>query len=123
MVAEVALAHHLQGRCASTYEYDVIAPCNTTFEVKAKKSKVCRPGDEASVCVHNTRQKADYYAFLRVKPDLSKVAVAGYYPQAQYIKDARFLCKGEKDGDNGFIVREDCYNMFHRDLWDDYKKK
>ena len=35
----------------------------------------------------------------------------GEYDKEKYFKDARFLKKGQRDGDNGFVVKADCYNM------------
>jgi len=32
-------------------------------------------------------------------------------PKKKYFKNARFLKKGTTDGDNGFLVRADCYNV------------
>jgi hypothetical protein len=36
----------------------------------------------------------------------------------EYFDTARFLKKGEKDGDNGFVVKADCYNVPIKDLYD-----
>ncbi len=37
-------------------------------------------------------------------------------PKKDYFKQATFLKKGDPNGDNGFIVKADCYNMIIRDL-------
>ena len=69
---------------------------------------------ECSVAKYNTRQDCDYYVFVRVLEKggiYSKGWILGCYPQKEYTKDSRALKKGQKDGDNGFIVRADCYNM------------
>jgi hypothetical protein len=118
-VAEVALAGHIGGRCnlrESSYQYDVVAPNGTTFEVKGKLSNYCRGDDECSVAAFNIGQRADYYAFARVRKDYSLVTLVGFYPQREYVRDARFLKKGDTDGSNRFTVRADCYNMYHYQL-------
>ena len=41
----------------------------------------------------------------------TKAWILGEYDKEQYFKDAKFLKKGQIDGDNGFRVKADCYNM------------
>ena len=35
----------------------------------------------------------------------------GVMPKEKYFINAKFLKAGTRDGDNGFLVRADCYNM------------
>jgi len=42
----------------------------------------------------------------------------GYYDKKEYMKEARFLKKGQVDGSNNFVVKADCWNMLYSDLLD-----
>ncbi len=35
----------------------------------------------------------------------------GVMPKEKYFLNAKFLKAGTRDGDNGFLVRADCYNL------------
>jgi hypothetical protein len=107
----------------NTYNYDILHD-NIRFEVKSKRTTVI-PKDyyECSVADYNTTQRCDYYVFTRVlwpKHDKlpSKVYLMGYYNKEDYYKNARKLTKGSRDGDNGFVVHADCWNMKYSDLLD-----
>ena len=63
-------------------------------------------GDDPSIDFN-----CDMYAFVRVKNDLTVGWFLGVKTSKDYFEKARFLKKGDKDGDNGFTVRGDCYNM------------
>ncbi len=97
--------------------YDLVLDDGTTVEVKTKKTTVT-PKDyyECSVAAFNTEQKCDYYAFVRVLDNKEGGWFLGVMPKKKYFKNARFLKKGTTDGDNGFLVRADCYNMAISDL-------
>jgi len=105
----------------NTYNYDIIHN-GIRFEVKSKRTSVI-PKDyyECSVADYNTKQNCDYYVFTRVlwhKGERlpSKVYLMGCYSKEEYYKNSRKLLKGSKDGDNGFIVHADCWNMKYSDL-------
>ena len=66
---------------------------------------------DCSVAAFNTKQKCSHYIFTRILNDLSKGWVLGWMSKEDYFTKARFLKKGEQDGDNGFIVKADCYNL------------
>ncbi len=46
------------------------------------------------------------------------VYIMGYYDKKEYMKEARFLKKGQVDGSNNFVVKADCWNMLYSDLLD-----
>lgn len=48
---------------------------------------------------------------MRVKNDFSKAWILGLKNKNDYFNEARFLKKGKKYGDNGFVVKADCYNL------------
>jgi len=51
------------------------------------------------------------YAFVRVKKDFSTAWFLGSKDKIEYFDKAVFKKKGDKDGDNNFVIRSDCYNM------------
>lgn len=103
---------------AGEYNFDV--RCNLkTLEVKAKKTTVePKKYYDNSVSNFNARQKADFYVFTRVKwedprnEDLGgTLYFCGFVPCVELKKRARFLKKGGRDGDNGYVVKADCWNL------------
>jgi hypothetical protein len=100
------------GRIQNSYDYDIILASGKTVDVKTKKTTVI-PKDnyDCSVASYNTKQKCDYYCFVRVKDDLSCGWVLGVYDKKDYFKDAVFLKKGQIDPSNNFTVKADCYNI------------
>lgn len=106
----------------NTYDYDIILNDGSTVDVKTKRTGV-EPKDyyDCSVAALNTRQKCDYYAFVRVKDDYTFAWFLGLIPKQFYFNEARLLKKGHTDGDNGFIVKSDCYNMTISDIWSNSK--
>lgn len=111
-VGEFIAESVLGGKVDNTYEYDLIAPCGSTVDVKTKRTKV-KPKDyyDCSIAAYNIRQKCDYYAFVRVLNDFSKGWFLGWIKKVEYFDKGRFLKEGDRDGDNGFLVRSDCYNL------------
>jgi len=93
-------------------DYDLVLDDGTTVEVKTKKTTV-EPKDyyECSVAKYNTKQKCDYYAFVRVLDTKQGGWFLGVMPKEKYFINAKFLKAGTRDGDNGFLVRADCYNL------------
>ena len=117
-LGEVLTRKLLSAIQANTYDYDLTLPDSTTVDVKTKRTRV-EPKDyyDCSVAALNTRQKCDYYAFVRVSDDYKYAWFLGLIPKNDYYAKARLLKKGEQDGDNGFIVKSDCYNMSIADIW------
>ena len=93
-------------------DYDLVLDDGTTVEVKTKKTTV-KPKDyyECSVAKYNTKQKCDYYAFVRVLDTKENGWFLGVMPKEKYFINAKFLKAGTRDGDNGFLVKADCYNL------------
>ena len=93
-------------------DYDLVLDNGVTVEVKTKKTKF-EPKDyyECSVAKYNTKQKCDYYAFVRVLANRQAGWFLGVMPKEKYFINAKFLKAGTRDGDNGFLVKADCYNL------------
>lgn len=109
----------IKGEVTNTYDYDIIKD-GRKYDVKTKRC-TSQPKNyyECSVAAFNTKQKCDEYVFVRienVKGKWGRAWVLGYYPKDKYFEDAKFLKKGQKDGDNGFLVKANCYNMSIKDL-------
>ena len=112
-VGELIAEQVLGGYIVNSYDFDlVLYDGRTTVDVKTKK--VSSPPKEyydCSVANYNTKQKCDYYCFVRVLDDLSVGWFLGVYKKDQYFKDAVFLKKGDIDPSNNFTVKADCFNL------------
>lgn len=109
----------INGEINNTYDYD-IKKGNKTYDVKTKRC-TSEPKDyyECSVAAYNIKQKCDEYIFVRIENINGKWGrawILGHYPKEKYFKEAKFLQRGQRDGDNGFLVKADCYNMSIKDL-------
>jgi len=104
----------IKGNINNTYDYDIIKN-GVTYDVKTKRcTSKPKPYYECSVAAFNTKQKCDYYVFVRIENlnnKWTRAWVLGLYSKEEYFKRARFLKKGQTDGDNYFKVKADCYNM------------
>ena len=116
-LGELAAQKILGGKIENTYEYDLVLVNGKKVDVKTKKTSVA-PKDyyDCSIANYNTRQECDEYCFVRVKDSLDIAWVLGHISKEEYFKKARFLKKGEQDGNNGFIVKADCYNLQIKEL-------
>jgi hypothetical protein len=94
-------------------------------EVKTKAQTVPYPPYdyyEASVALDSQHQtkNADIYIFCRVFKNRAEEFehgwIIGWLSVEQFKKRGRFLRKGTKDGDNGYVVRADCYNIQYKQL-------
>jgi len=115
-LGEICANQIIQGSIIGTKDCDIIKD-DITYDVKTKRCKD-KPEDhyECSVAAYNTVQKCDHYVFVRVKNDLTKAWILGKYDKTRYFEDARYLRKGQRDGDNYFKVKANCYNIAIKDL-------
>ena len=111
-IGEAVAQAVLGGELNNTYQYDLVLPSGKTVDVKTKRTTV-KPKDyyDCSVAAFNTKQRCDYYCFVRVKDDLSVAWYLGVYDKQEYFKDSIFLTKGQIDPSNNFTVKADCYNL------------
>jgi hypothetical protein len=101
----------------NSYHYDLVLPNGQTIDVKTKQTTVKPRVDyDCSVAAFNTKQQCDYYAFVRVKSDLTTGWYLGAYKKSEYFQNAVSLKKGQIDPSNNFTVKADCYNMKISDL-------
>ena len=104
----------IKGNINNTYDYDITRN-GITYDVKTKRcTSEPKPYYECSVAAYNTKQQCDYYVFVRlenINGRWTRAWFLGRYGKEKYFKNARFLKKGQKDGNNNFKVKADCYNM------------
>lgn len=116
VIGEVMVAIYTGAVRVNTTDHDLLLG-KIRIDVKTKLAVCAWLNDECSVADFNTEQDCDLYAFARVrKPDLRVAWILGCLPRDIFYRDARFLRKGQVDGSNGFVVKADCYNVYHRDL-------
>tara|TARA_R110000787_G_C13131186_1_gene416111 strand:- start:44 stop:520 length:477 start_codon:yes stop_codon:yes gene_type:complete len=111
-IGEVVVSEITGSSHSNTYDYDLILPSGKTVDVKTKRTNYApRENYDCSVAAFNTKQKCDYYAFVRVKNDLSVAWILGFYEKSLYFQDAKLHKRGDYDPDNRFTFKADCYNI------------
>ena len=118
-IGERIVANYLDVKKANTYQYDLITKKEKTYDVKTKRCKSKPlPNYTVSVCALNTNQDCDAYVFVRVNIESNTAWILGYMPKNIFYKRAKFCKKGDidPDSDRGWQFKEDCYNMYIRDL-------
>lgn len=118
-LGEIAVADYLEVERENTFGHDLVGKKDRTYDVKTKRCK-SKPLDNytVSVCALNTKQNCDVYVFVRITVDLKTAWILGYMPKEEFYKKAKFCKKGELDPDSdcNWHFKEDCYNMYIRDL-------
>lgn len=118
-VGERVVADYLNVKKENTYQYDLITKKEKTYDVKTKRCKSKPlPNYTVSVCALNPNQKCDAYVFVRVDTEIKTAWILGYMPRTKFFKKAKFCKKGELDPDSNchWRFKEDCYNMYIKDL-------
>lgn len=94
----------------SNYDYDLIIE-NYKVDVKTKRTTVIpKPNYLCSISAFNTRQKCDFYFFLRINENLKDCYLLGYKKKIDFFNEAEFNKKGSLDV-NGWAFKDDCYNL------------
>ncbi len=110
-LGEIVVADSLGIERLPTKDYDMALDDGRTVDVKTKRTTVVpKEYYDCSIASTSTHQKCDYYVFTRCAKD-GTLYILGDCGREDYFNRARFLKKGEQDGDNGYIVRADCYNL------------
>ena len=116
-IGEQIALHCIGGEWQNTYEYDILTSDGHRIDVKTKQTSVQPlPEYDCSIAKYNTKQKCDFYAFVRVKRDLTIGWYLGMLGKQEYFDKARFLKKGTVDPSNNYKVQADCYNVKIEDL-------
>jgi len=122
-VGEFCAQALMGGIIENTRDYDLVID-GLKYDVKTKRcTSEPQPHYDCSVAAYNTVQKCDRYVFVRIEQDKKtkrwgRAWVLGWYDKEEYYEYARFLQKGQKDGDNWFTVKADCFNIAIEDLFD-----
>tara|TARA_R110000782_G_C14549506_1_gene384789 strand:- start:76 stop:558 length:483 start_codon:yes stop_codon:yes gene_type:complete len=94
----------------STYDYDLII-AGYKIDVKTKRTTVVpKPEYLCSISAFNTKQKCDFYFFLRINENLKECYLLGYKDKKSFFKESTFNKKGTLDV-NGWHFKDDCYNL------------
>lgn len=109
----------IKGDITNTYSYDIVKD-GIRYDVKTKRC-TSKPKDyyECSIASLQKKQDCDIYVFVRlenINGRWKRAWVLGQYYKHEYFEDAKFLKKGQIDGDNNFRVKADCYNIAISDL-------
>jgi len=118
-LGERVVAEYLNIEKENTYQYDLITKKEKTYDVKTKRCKSKPlPDYTVSVCALNTSQDCDAYIFVRVDNEMTTAWILGYMPKKDYYKKAKFCKRGNLDPDSNcnWRFKEDCYNMYIKDL-------
>ena len=110
-LGEIVVADLLAIDRKATKDYDMVLPSGKTIDVKTKRTTVIPKNYyDCSIASTSTHQNCNYYVFTRCMKD-GTIYILGDCEKNDYFNRARFLKKGEQDGDNGYIVKADCYNL------------
>lgn len=95
---------------SSTYDYDMKIE-GYKVDVKTKRTTVIpKPNYLCSISSWNTKQKCDFYFFLRIDKDLKEGYLLGYKRKEVFFTESTFNEKGSEDT-NGWKFKSDCYNL------------
>jgi hypothetical protein len=94
----------------STYDYDLMID-NFKIDVKTKRTTVIpKPNYLCSISNFNTKQKCDFYFFLRINENFEECYLLGYKQKNDFFNEATFNKKDSFDV-NGWSFKDDCYNL------------
>jgi hypothetical protein len=117
-LGEIVVSDFLKAKIENTYDYDLVKG-NVKIDVKSKKC-TSKPKDyyECSVAAYNTRQKCDFYVFVRILDNLETGWICGIINKKKFFENATLYKKGYTDTSNMMTFKEDTYNTKIKDLID-----
>ena len=112
------VSNFLKAKIENTYDYDLIKS-GLKIDVKSKKcTSIPRPEYDCSVPAYNTRQKCDFYVFVRILDNLETGWICGIINKKKFFENATLYKKGYTDTSNMMTFKEDTYNTKIKDLVD-----
>ena len=109
-LSEIMLSEYLQCERQPCKDYDILWN-GMKVDVKTKETTVPPKNYyDCSIAKTSTHQRCDAYLFTRYIKKGS-LYVLGWISKEDFFNKARFLRKGDIDGDNDFVVKADCYNL------------
>lgn len=115
ILGQMFVTKYLGVTTSDTYDYDIIFNKNKIEVKSALCSNEPTPYYDCKVNGY-IKQSCDYYVFVHILRDFSKLWIAGIYPQKEFYQKARYAPKGEKQP-NGLIFRADAYILKIKDLY------
>lgn len=115
IIRDFFISQNYDVETVNNYHYDLIIN-EKKIDVKTKRTTVA-PDEEynCSISSFNTKQKTDYYFFVRITEDSKTGFLLGYLSKKSFFEKATFNQKGELD-ENGWVFKDDCYNVKIKDL-------
>lgn len=118
-LGEILTAEAIGARHENSYDYDLVLPYkekNITIDVKSKHcTSTPHPYYECSVADYNTKQKCDYYVFVRIKKDFSEAWILGKIRKDEFYAKAIDRKEGELDPnakkEQSYKFHTDCKNL------------
>mgnify|MGYP001181469341 FL=1 len=120
-VAEQAVSEHLKQRLEDTYNYDLFwAPKGhvLTADIKTKRrTKLPSPYFDCHIADTSLHQDCETYIFASIiKTEKNfRVWALGWITKEDFLKKAKRVRKGDKDGD--FVEHVDAYKCKVSELW------
>lgn len=120
-LGEILVAEYIKADIENTYDYDLVKN-GIKIDVKSKRcTSIPQLHYECSVPAYNTRQKCDFYVFVRILKDYKKAWILGIIGKKSFFNKAILRKKGFTDTSNNMTFKEDSYNLAIKDLLD-FKK-
>lgn len=117
-LGEILVANFLKADIKNTYDYDLVKG-ETKIDVKTKRcTSEPKSHYECSVAAYNTRQKCNFYVFVRVLQNYKKAWILGIIRKEDFFKNSKFYKKGFTDPSNGMTFKEDTHNIAIKNLLD-----
>jgi hypothetical protein len=110
-LGEIVVRESIGAEHKNTYHFDLI---KNGYKIDVK-SKLCstepKENFECSIAAYNTRQKCDYYIFVRIIKNLKYAWICGAIKKENFFNMATLYKAGYKDQSNGMIFKVDTYNL------------
>jgi len=119
LVAELVMGEIIDSKRDATYNYDLFVELynGVKIDVKTKRRTVPPKSHyEVSIADWNTSQDCDWYYFTSFNEENSVLWFLGYMEPDRYYDAATFHKEGDKDPDNNFTFKADCYNVAFSEL-------
>lgn len=115
-LGEHAFIEVFGGERHNTYDYDILYD-GWKVDVKTKRRTVDPKGYyEASIPDYNTEQDCDMYYFVSINTDTKSVWFCGFMPPSRFYEEATFHEEGDRNLDNGFRYKTDCWNLAYKEM-------
>jgi hypothetical protein len=117
-LGEIIVSNKLKAKIENTYDYDLIKK-GIKIDVKSKKcTSKPKPYYDCSVAAYNTKQKCDFYVFVRILDTMDVGWICGIIDKKTFFEKSKLYKKGFCDESNGLIFKENTYNLEIQNLID-----